>query len=307
MLADQVAPAVEAVGRPVHVGRVRDVRDRAGPRERAHGACGGRHGRLAGCSTKSSTLRAHHVVVKPCVPDPSRSDKRPTPGAARLPCDGRRRPPGPPPQRGTTTRADPGSARDRTGRPADHAHHDHRACRVSARLPRHLRHARHRRGRPRDEGRGRPGAPVHPRRAVRQGQQLPGEDLQPRPRAAPAAAHRAQGQRPVRARSPGTRRWTPSPTPFRARIAEHGPETVMPVSYLGTQGILNGLVGGRRRSSTSSARRSPSAPTATPAPAPPTWPRSGRRRASTPRAWSTPATSSSGRRTPSRRTCTCGR
>ena len=37
-----------------------------------------------------------------------------------------------------------------------------------------------------------------------------------------------------------------SPTRFRARIAEHGPETVMPVSYLGTQGILNGLVGGRR-------------------------------------------------------------
>jgi anaerobic selenocysteine-containing dehydrogenase len=28
---------------------------------------------------------------------------------------------------------------------------------------------------------------------------------------------------------------------FRAKIAEHGPETVMPVSYLGTQGILNGL------------------------------------------------------------------
>ena len=28
---------------------------------------------------------------------------------------------------------------------------------------------------------------------------------------------------------------------FRAKIAEHGAETVMPVSYLGTQGILNGL------------------------------------------------------------------
>ena len=28
---------------------------------------------------------------------------------------------------------------------------------------------------------------------------------------------------------------------FRSAIAEHGPETVMPVSYLGTQGILNGL------------------------------------------------------------------
>lgn len=28
---------------------------------------------------------------------------------------------------------------------------------------------------------------------------------------------------------------------FRAAAAEHGPETIMPVSYLGTQGILNGL------------------------------------------------------------------
>jgi len=28
---------------------------------------------------------------------------------------------------------------------------------------------------------------------------------------------------------------------FRSAIAEHGPETVMPVSYLGTQGMLNGL------------------------------------------------------------------
>jgi anaerobic selenocysteine-containing dehydrogenase len=31
---------------------------------------------------------------------------------------------------------------------------------------------------------------------------------------------------------------------FRAKIAEHGPETVMPVSYLGNQGILNGLSAG---------------------------------------------------------------
>ena len=30
-------------------------------------------------------------------------------------------------------------------------------------------------------------------------------------------------------------------TRFRAAVDEHGPETVMPVSYLGTQGILNGL------------------------------------------------------------------
>ena len=31
---------------------------------------------------------------------------------------------------------------------------------------------------------------------------------------------------------------------FRAKIAAHGPETVMPVSYLGTQGVLNGLTVG---------------------------------------------------------------
>ncbi|GLZ52990.1 molybdopterin-dependent oxidoreductase [Actinomycetospora sp. NBRC 106378] len=31
---------------------------------------------------------------------------------------------------------------------------------------------------------------------------------------------------------------------FKAKIAEHGAETVMPVSYLGTQGILNGLSAG---------------------------------------------------------------
>ena len=59
-------------------------------------------------------------------------------------------------------------------------------------------------------------------------------------------------------------------TTFRAKIAEHGPETVMPVSYLGTQGILNGLDGRATRSSTGSAPRSPSGPTATPVPAPPT-------------------------------------
>ena len=35
---------------------------------------------------------------------------------------------------------------------------------------------------------------------------------------------------------------------FRTAIAEHGPETVMPVSYLGTEGILNGLNVGDPRS-----------------------------------------------------------
>ena len=87
----------------------------------------------------------------------------------------------------------------------------------------------------------RPGAPVHPRRAVREGQQLPAT----RSTAPTACCTRcgAPGRRAAAGSSgsPGTRRWTRSPTRFRATIAEHGPETVMPVSYLGTQGILNGL------------------------------------------------------------------
>ena len=48
-------------------------------------------------------------------------------------------------------------------------------------------------------------------------------------------------------------------------IAEHGPETVMPVSYLGTQGILNGLNVGDPFFA-SWAPPSPSAPTAIPVP-----------------------------------------
>ena len=198
---------------------------RAGPRERAHGACRGRHGRLAGArrspqtlepTTSWSTLRARSVA--------QRQAPRP-PGTTRLPSDGRRRPPGPPPPRGTTTRADPGSARDRTGRPADHAHHDHRACRLPARLPRHLRDARRRsRTAARPKVARRPRPPVHPRRAVREGERLPGADLQPRPGAASAAAHRAQGQGRFEQIS-----WDEAldeiADPFRATIAEHGPTT----------------------------------------------------------------------------------
>ena len=56
---------------------------------------------------------------------------------------------------------------------------------------------------------------------------------------------------------------------FRSSIAEHGPETIMPVSYLGTQGILNGLNVGDPFFD-KLAPRSPSGPTAIPGPAPPT-------------------------------------
>jgi hypothetical protein len=34
---------------------------------------------------------------------------------------------------------------------------------------------------------------------------------------------------------------------FRSSTAEHGAESIMPVSYLGTEGILNGLSGERRQ------------------------------------------------------------
>ena len=65
--------------------------------------------------------------------------------------------------------------------------------------------------------------------------------VQPGPGAVPAAAHRPEGQRAVRADLLGRRRSTRSPTGSGSAIAEHGPEAIMPVSYLGTEGILNGL------------------------------------------------------------------
>ncbi len=90
------------------------------------------------------------------------------------------------------------------------------------------------------EVRGDPGAPVHPGRPVRQGQQLRRQGLQPRPAAPSPAARRAQGQRALRAHLLGRRaRRDRRPVPRVHRRAR--PESIMPVSYLGTEGILNGL------------------------------------------------------------------
>ena len=87
----------------------------------------------------------------------------------------------------------------------------------------------------------RPRPPVHPRRPLREGQQLPRPRLRPGPRAAPDAPHRPEGQRPVRADHLGRRRSRDRrPVPGADRTST-APRPIMPVSYLGTQGILNGL------------------------------------------------------------------
>ena len=39
----------------------------------------------------------------------------------------------------------------------------------------------------------------------------------------------------------GTRRWTRSSSRYKAIIAEHGSQAILPYSYLGTEGLLNGL------------------------------------------------------------------
>ena len=39
----------------------------------------------------------------------------------------------------------------------------------------------------------------------------------------------------------GTRRWTRSSAVYKAIIAEHGAQAILPYSYLGTEGLLNGL------------------------------------------------------------------
>ena len=81
----------------------------------------------------------------------------------------------------------------------DSGHVDHRARRLPAGLPGHLLVARRGRGRPRRRAARRPLAPVHPRRALPQGQPLPRRAARPGPRHAPAAARRRQGRGPLRA------------------------------------------------------------------------------------------------------------
>ncbi len=55
-----------------------------------------------------------------------------------------------------------------------------------------------------------------------------------------------QGRRPLRRASPGTRRSTPSPRACAAIAAEFGPESILPYSYAGTMGLLNGAGMDRR-------------------------------------------------------------
>ena len=50
----------------------------------------------------------------------------------------------------------------------------------------------------------------------------------------------AQKARANSSASPGTKRWTPSPTGCNRFRAEYGPEAILPYSYAGTMGLLNG-------------------------------------------------------------------
>ena len=86
---------------------------------------------------------------------------------------------------------------------------------------------------------GRSGSSVHARRPVRQGEPLPrGPHLPPRSRAAPAPPDGAEG-RGCSSRSRGTTRSRTSPVVWGDRRGARCP-SVMPYSYLGTQGLVQG-------------------------------------------------------------------
>ena len=78
---------------------------------------------------------------------------------------------------------------------------------------------------------------------------------------------------------------------WKGIIAEHGPQAIMPYSYLGNQGLVHGLNGGRRLLQPAGLRPSASAPSAAKAHARRGCSRSGRPPVSTRKATSIPSTS----------------
>ena len=65
-------------------------------------------------------------------------------------------------------------------------------------------------------------------------------EYSPRAAALSAKAHRRKGRRPIRSASPGTKRSTRSPSGCSGVAREFGPEAILPYSYAGTMGMLNG-------------------------------------------------------------------
>ena len=130
------------------------------------------------------------------------------------------------------------TGRSRIGRRAGVASSsdEDRTCSLPARLSRHLRHARHRRGRPRRAREGRPGPSDHARLPLREGLELPRPRLFRRARAASA---RARGRRaPAGVVGRGARRRRRRRC--RRAIDAHGGEAILPYSYAGTQGLVQG-------------------------------------------------------------------
>ena len=114
-----------------------------------------------------------------------------------------------------------------------------RPRRLPARLPRHLRDARHGRGRRRRARPGRPRPSADPRRAVHQGRPLHRAHLPPRARCCircGASARKGSGRfEPV-----GWDEALDASPPGCSAIAARDPQAILPYSYAGTMGLVQG-------------------------------------------------------------------
>ena len=113
--------------------------------------------------------------------------------------------------------------------------------RLPARLPRHLRDARDRRGRPgRARGRAIPSTRSRPGSSAARCRTTSTASTRPTGILHPLVRDGAKGEGQLPARSPGTRR----STAWRASCSrvrdEHGGEAILPYSYAGTQGLIQG-------------------------------------------------------------------
>ena len=84
------------------------------------------------------------------------------------------------------------------------------------------------------------GPPVHGRPPLHQGEPLRGAGVPPRSPPDSARPHGCEGRRAPSGKRRGTRRSAWRATGSRASSSSPGPEAVLPFSYMGTQGVLQG-------------------------------------------------------------------
>ncbi len=128
----------------------------------------------------------------------------------------------------------------------DSPHADDRARGLPAGLPGHLLVAGRGRGRPRSRPARRSRASVHARRALPQGQPLPRRAARPRPGRSTRCAESAPRARAASSASAGTRRSSAAAAGLRSAIERHGPESVLPYYFAGTEGMVQGWIMGPR-------------------------------------------------------------